>query len=84
MYGLAQVTDYLLFRAGMEKPAREGLWWSATFGVLGVMIVESTWHNPVASQAAGLVFIILGFCMGYYREAILGALAKRIKGRNRK
>lgn len=63
--GLAVGTDYLLYRLGLPRRVRSGLWLAATLGPLAGFAVFNTWGYIVAGQVAAILAIMLGFVLGY-------------------
>jgi len=64
--GLILGIDYILFRYGLSRPVRSGMWWGATLGPMAGGVASYQWGNLIATQAIGVVSTLLGFIFGYW------------------
>lgn len=72
---LAWLADYALFRLGIAKTVRAGLWMAATLGPGAGIGAFVRLGNPMWSQIAGLAATFFGFGVGH-------ALDSFFSGRN--
>ena len=67
----ALAVDYGMYRTGLEKAVRSGLWFAAMIDPYAGMVALDEWGHPVGSQMIGFVATVLAFGVGYSLEKFL-------------